>query len=1108
MKQNFRFKLCCNLFILSVLLVILTITGTQMYGQTKQGLISINLKEAKLIQALNEINTQTGNQILYKVEEVSKETKLITINLKDVNAVKCVEACLSGTGFTFTMQGDVIVVHPKKQDEQSQKPITQILKGVVTDISGRPVEGVAVMVMGTTTGIATDNKGYYEIKVPRQATVVYAMLGMKRREITYRGQEEQNIIMEDEVAEVGEVVVTGLFERRKESFTGNALTFTNEELKLLGNHNIIASLKNLDPSFIVQESVEYGSDPNRLPEMQIRGTSSLKGDYQGNPNQPLFILNGFEATATQIFDLDMNRVAFVTILKDAAAKAIYGSKAANGVVVVETILPKMGKLKATYSGDININAPDLTSYNLANAAEKLQIELAAGRFTRTSIDQQQFMREQYNFLLSEVERGVNTYWISKPLRVGVGQKHSLHLEGGDQAMRYGIDFSSNNVAGVMKGSDRETVSGAINLSYRYKNIIFRNMLNVAFNRADDSPYGSFSDYSKLNPYWTEYDENGNIKRFLGTYSTPGSSGTNTNYANPLYNATVGTKNFSKYAEVTENFYIEWQAIKNLKMIGRFGFNYNNDSREDFYPGDHTRFNDWTGENYFKRGLYSITKGESKSVSASITSNYTGIFGSHMILANLGWNLATTSNISHGMSAQGFLNNRVDDITFARQYQENGRPTGSESVTRELGIIGAVNYSYNDRYLVDLSLRTNASSMFGANNRWGTFWSVGLGWNIHKEKFMSDSKVINMFKLRGSTGYTGNQNFNPFQAMRTYQFFTDRLYDNISGSYLMALVNNNLQWQQTHDVNCGIDLGMFKKLNIRFDAYINTTNNMLIDYTLPSSTGFTSYKENLGEVENKGIDLTASYIVYRNNDKDAFISINASAAHNVNKLKKISSALTNSNEEQIDNVGTSPLTLYKDGQSLSVIWAVKSLGIDPITGQELYVKKDGTTTYTWDPLDQIVAGDATPKVRGNIGITSEYKGFGLAMSFRYSLGGDYYNSTLVNRVENVDVAYNVDKRVLNSTWHTPGDMVAYRRISTSQTSTRPTTRFVEKQNEVTLASLNLSYDFKHLNIRKYMLERLKLTLYMNDVFRISTVEAERGLSYPFARSLSFSLTATF
>ncbi|MCK9305816.1 MAG: SusC/RagA family TonB-linked outer membrane protein, partial [Bacteroidales bacterium] len=182
--------------------------------------------------------------------------------------------------------------------------------------------------------------------------------------------------------------------------------------------------------------------------------------------------------------------------------------------------------------------------------------------------------------------------------------------------------------------------------------------------------------------------------------------------------------------------------------------------------------------------------------------------------------------------------------------------------------------------------------------------------------------------------------------------------------------------------------------------------------------------------------------------------------------------------------------------------------DPITGQELYLKKDGTTTYTWDPLDQIVAGDTYPKVRGNIGFTSEYKGFGLSLSFRYTWGGDYYNSTLVNRVENVDVAYNVDRRVLTSTWHSPGDMVAYRRISTYQTSTRPTTRFVEKQNEFALSSLNFSYDFKHLNIKKYKMDRLKLIFYMNDVFRISTVEAERGLSYPFARSFSFSLTATF
>ena len=307
--------------------------------------------------------------------------------------------------------------------------------------------------------------------------------------------------------------------------------------------NVLQALKNIDPSFQVIESNQFGSDPNRVPEIQMRGASSftdMKDKYQTNPNQPLFIVDGFEQTIEKVMDMDMNRVESITTLKDATAKALYGSKGANGVVVIETKRPAIGQMTVSYTGSLDIQAPDLSSYNLCDAWEKLEVERLSGIYTSSTnnpVGQQQ-RDELYQALKKEVERGVDTYWLSKPLRTGVGQKHSLNFEGGDEFIRYNVNVSYNNVAGVMKGSDRKTYGGGFTFSYRYKSLLFREQLSLLHNKAENSPYGTFSDYAKLNPYWRTHNEDGTIREILNPIEV--SYGDDPIY-NPLINKTLNTK---------------------------------------------------------------------------------------------------------------------------------------------------------------------------------------------------------------------------------------------------------------------------------------------------------------------------------------------------------------------------------------------------------------------------------------------------------------------------------------------------------------------------------------------------------------------------------------
>lgn len=1090
----------------------------------QQERVTLRLRNVSVKTLFQEIQKQTDLNFVFNTEQAGA-LKPISIDVRSETVDNVLRQVLSDSDLTYEFDGNLIIVRPASQFQaQVSQQVEEIkLTGKVVDENNELLPGVAVMIKGTTLGTATDADGKFELTLPsgKDIVLVFSFVGMETQEVAYLGQKELNVTMRSSVTEMDEVVVNGIFERKAESFTGSATVINREKLLSGGNRNLLQNLRNIDPSFKIVENLEFGSDPNRMPEIQMRGEQSIpdiEGTYSGNPNQPLFILDGFEADMETVFDLDMNRVQTVVLLKDAAAKAIYGSRAANGVVVIETVRPLPGTMRITYKGDLNITVPDLTGYNLCDINEKYEIESQHDIWKDYIGVTPEYLihRENHlNEIKEAIEKGVDTYWLSKPLHVGVGHKHSLYLEGGDERIRYSMNLMYNNISGAMKGSDRNTFTGGFTLSYQYKDLLFRNQFSVTLNRADDSPYGSFSSYTKLNPYWTPYDENGELKKVLGTIG--GGGIVEQQVGNPLYDATLNTKNFSKYTELTNNFYIEWNVLKNLKVTGRLGLTKRQAAREDFYPASHTRFLEYEDEDYFKRGSYYKNNEESHSISSDINLNYSFLKGAHQLFFNAGWSIREDESESVAFTAVGFPNDKMDFIGFANQFEDDSRPDGSESISREIGVLSAINYSYDDRYLADFSYRANGSSMFGADNKWGHFWSAGIGWNLHHERFLENAKWLNQFKLRASTGYTGSQNFNPYQALANFSYYEDQIYDDWLGSYLLGLPNDRLKWQKTQDWNAGFDMVLFNKLTLRFDYYVTNTKDQLLDITIPPSMGFTSYRENLGSTQNKGVELKLDARLFADADRDFYFNVFFSIAENKNKIKQISNVLQSFNDAQDESLSNEdlpegestwkPVTRYEEGQSLTAIWAVRSLGIDPASGQEMWLTKDGEITTTWSAEDQVVCGDETPKCTGTFGFNFDYKGIFMNTSFYYKMGGQVYNQTLIDRVENANIDYNVDRRIYDAVWTQPDDRVAFRFQPFNPV--RPSSRFVQDLNELQMSSLSVGYDFKNCDfIYKWGLENLKASFYMDDVFRLSTVKIERGLEYPFARTFSISLQATF
>ena len=492
-------------------------------------------------------------------------------------------------------------------------------------------------------------------------------------------------------------------------------------------------------------------------------------------------------------------------------------------------------------------------------------------------------------------------------------------------------------------------------------------------------------------------------------------------------------------------------------------------------------------------------------------NYSKIFADkHLLYAGLNVDLTQKKYRNYNFVVEGFVEETLDFLSTALQYEENGKPTGSENITRRMGVVGNLNYSFDDRYYVDFAYRTDGSSQFGKDKKFAPFYSAGIGWNIHNEKFMKSVDFIDRLKLRASYGQTGSQNFSAYQAISTYSYYLNDRYYQWMGAYQKALDNPNLEWQKTDKYNLGIEINTFNNcLNFIADFYLEKTSNLLSSLELPLSNGFTSYVENIGKVKNRGFELKATGFLIRDTERRLIWTLTGSLVHNKDEIVKLSDALKSEYSKRLLEGGTLPNKVLREGESQNSIYAVRSMGIDPSTGREMFLKQNGEVSYTWDANDRVYCGVSEPKYRGNFSTMFRWRDLSLNLSFAYRFGGQLYNSTLASKVENADKRYNVDERVFTDRWQKPGDETLFKGLN-NESSTYATTRFVQDERTLIGQNLYVSYEFlnnpwlqKRLGIRT-----LTISGDLSDLFYWSTIKQERGLSYPFSRRFSFSLSMRF
>ncbi|RAJ06467.1 TonB-linked SusC/RagA family outer membrane protein [Chitinophaga skermanii] len=1090
--------------------------------------VTINVKNASVASVFKSITRQTGYVFFYNDDVINAQDPVtISVTNEDLDVV--LRNHFPKLALNFTAANKTIAVKAVTAPIAGSRISNAVsMQGKVLDAqTGLPIPLVNIVVKNSQTGVVSNETGNFSIIAPKGSILVFSCLGYETQQVEIKAATDAVIRMKPAARTLGTTeIVTGIYNRKKDSYTGAVVTISQQELKKMGNANLFQSLRNIAPAMFV-DNFALGSSPNALPTLQLRGTSTLgdlststgatlKGNYIKSPNEPLFILDGFEATLERIFDLDINRIESVTILKDAASKAIYGSRAANGVIVVETKKNTSGTALVTYNASLDIELPDLSSYNLANATEKIEAERIDGMYLSNDPAAAVALQQLYESRRKLALEGLNTDWIAKPLRNGVGQKHTIGVELGGNELRLLADISYRDVQGAMIGSNRKNITANMQGSYRLKNVLFRNIMSINSNQTKESPYGKFSDYVKMNPYWKATNLDGSIPFYAEI-------GPNAVYTNPMHNATINTNITTDYLNFTDNFYLEWTLRPGLKAVARTGVDIKTSGADEFYPASHTNFVSYTSEEMKKRkGAYTVNNGKSTFLSGDFNINYSKTIRRHTFFSNIGFNVSERKYFETIHHVEGFSSDKMDNILFGSAYAYESKPTGTDGLAREIGFLGAVSYMYDNRFMTDVTLRRSASSLFGADKKWGNFWSVGLGYNLHNEQFIRENlPFFEQFKIRGSVGVTGNPNFKLNASVPTYLYYLEAFYQGYPGSYLSNLANSSLQWESKLDYNIGADFKI-QRLTGRIDYYQGFTKNLVTVMTMPGSTGFNSLTENLGKVKNEGMELNLNYLVYQKGRN--YLGLNFGVETNKNKIIELSNAMKSYNSKMDELAGDKsngkPVKKYVDGLSMNAIWAVPSLGIDPATGNEIYLKQDGSTTYNWNANDMRVVGNSLPTYQGTFGISGEFNRIGFSLSGRYLGGGDMYNATLVDRVENVDMNYNVDRRVLTGRWLYPGQVVQFKRLGTydkpnengsvtpTKEMTRATSRFVQKRNEVTFGAVNLYYYLSDDLAHRLRLQQLKVAMNLNEVGTISTIRIERGTDYPFAKTLSFSLSATF
>lgn len=959
------------------------------------------------------------------------------------------------------------------------------ISGTVTSSDdGMGIPGVSVSVKGTTIGTVTNMEGQYQMEVPADAKIlIFSFVGMKMQEVEISGS-TVDAVMKADLVGLDEVMVVAYGTASKEAKTGSA---TQVETGSLAETPVVSIDKALSGKVAGLMVTTSGGQPGSNSSIRIRGTSSINAG-----NEPLYVVDGIpvmtgdqtyaSTTSNALYSLNPSDIESITVLKDAAAASIYGSRAANGVILVTTKSGKSGEAKIQFrvSTGVSTLANDNDYWPMTSSEILDYMRTAAVNSGYDPNDPSGVSSNTY--LPYSLLQRKQTNWLEAGLRNGITQKYELSASAGQGNIKNYLSAAYEDIEGIVVGNDYSKLNLRANTDFDVnKKIKMGTRLGLSYMHNDDISTGGLS---YLNPFfgslnilpWTP------LKNEDGTYNTSISENSD---VNPVYAAQINEA-WDKQTRLQATAYLEYKPVRNITLKTNNSYEMTNGESRQYG----TQETGWTEDKlYSYRYDYAL-------LTTSNTATYDNVFSDvHSVNVLIGQE-AQKYRVSY---LSGESPNVSVDIPYPTTSTQADDAVGySEGEWSMLSFFGILNYNYNSKYYLKASLRLDGSSRFGENNKFGAFWALGASWNIHNESFFKDNiSWINSAKLRVSYGVNGNDKIGYYDQ---YGVYGSREYNGTAGLAPDQLGNPDLTWETNRTWNVGLDLTFFERMDVTLDVYTRYTEDMLLNDQLSRTSGFSSIIRNVGELKNTGQELAISYDVVKQNDLNIALGVNV--AHNESEIIDLAG------EEEI---GT--YRVYKVGSTLYTFKLHDYAGVNPVNGEALWYDEDGLLTNDYSKSREVYSGSPEPKYIGGAFLDASWKGLALVTSLDWKAGhyADVMNEGRYLRSD----GYNWGSNHVNTSldyWKQPGDITETPKptVNNSTNSNAFTsTRFLEKGNYLRIKEVTLSYSLPSNMLKKTkFIKSMKIYASAYNLYTFHNLNAfdpERGITghaygiYPTAKT---------
>ncbi len=1011
-KVFFKMRLSCYV----VLLVCMHVLGA-VDAQTR---VDLNVKNVTLHDVIWELQKQTGFVFVYSTQDV-EEINLAHVDASQRTVKEVLDDCLRNTGLTYSILDDVIVIRKiENLPALPQQAIT--VKGVVTDESGETLPGVSVRLKGTATGVATDLNGRFELKLEnrRNLFLVFSFVGMQTQEMAVpTGGGELRVVLKPVETQLEEVIVTGYGTFKKSAYAGSASTVKTENLKDVPAVSFSQILQGAAPGIQINTS---SGQPGAATSIHIRGMGSFNAS-----NSPLYVVDGVPVMSGDISavgsdagldimsTMNTSDIENITVIKDAAAAALYGSRAANGVILITTKQGRKGKPSFNFKADWGFSDFALEYRPTMGGAERREViynALKDGRMV--------FHGESEAEAAAYADKKIDSYapepwcgyvdWRDVMFKKGSHQAYEFSASGGTDKLRYYSSLAYMKQEGITLNSGLERVSGRLNVDYKAtdKLELGAKILVSSLNQDVYSEGTSYTApfYSTVNcvvPSDAVYNEDGSWNRdFIRNKDRNPKLADLYNYKREYVTRTFNT------------MYAGYEFIKGLKLKSTLSFDYAVTKGRNWADPRTSDGDDYNGA--LSKSMY-----ERKKLIWSTVLNYQKTFAEkHNLDVLAGYEIDDQSRDYVSAYVKNFARPDKAEISNGTVLDDAG---GYVNQTRLVSYIFRLNYNYDNKYFLGASYRMDGSSRLHRDNRWGNFWSVSAAWRINAEEFMKPADAwLSDLKLRISYGVNGTLPSDYYGYMGLSSLRSS--YNEESGMTQSQIKNHNLSWETNYNFNVGLDFGFWNRLNFTFEYYTRTTKDLLMDRPISMTTGFSEYLMNIGEVRNNGVELEISS---RNFDTKNFSWTTVfNIGHNKNEIVRLDGMATEIRSgSQIRMVGKPYRTFY----------VMEFAGINPETGMpQFYTNaKDANGNYIKEVTEQLSKVNyipmkcADPKVSGGLSNTLRYKFVDLSFMLSYQFGGySYDNWAQKTEHGGSDLKANIPTYYRNR-WMKPGDQVRYERF---------------------------------------------------------------------------------